>query len=676
MADEHTRTGPDKSAERRPWRVEGGRDEPGDSSPPATRRNGLPRPPGSTRFWRFLLVLLVLNIVLAQLIPSSEDERLDVPYTFFREQVTAGNVEEVNARNDVIQGAFRREVTFDEKGPETRFETVRPTFAQDDELLELLLEKRVEVNARPIDEGRSFLATLLISFGPTLLIVALIIWFLRRSTAAGAGGAMALGRSKAKRYDASETRVSFEDVAGIDEVEDELKEIVDFLKTPDRYRKLGASFPKGVLLSGQPGTGKTLLARAVAGEADVPFFSLSASEFVEMVVGVGASRVRDLFDQAKKAAPSIIFIDELDAIGRARGGGGGFGGHDEREQTLNQILTEMDGFTGSEGVIVLAATNRPEVLDAALLRPGRFDRRLTVNAPDKDGRVQILQIHTRSVPLADDVDLQRVAASTPGMVGADLRNLINEGALIAARRGHSEVSAADLADALERIVLGAERKITLSAQERERTAYHESGHAVLGMLEPGADPVRKVSIVPRGRALGVTFQSPATDRYGYDARYLEGRIVGALGGRAAEELVYGNVTTGAESDLEQVTSIARQMVGRWGMSDVIGLVSVLPPPGEEQHYGPLQVSDDTRELVDREVRRIVEACYERARRMLADNRERLESLTQALLEKETLDEDDAYRAAGFSHGASASAPADVESTVAEEPGPASELPTA
>ncbi len=609
------------------------------------------RLPGSTRFWRFLLVLLVLNIILAQLIPSSEDKRLDVPYTFFRQQVTAGNVKEVNAKNDVIQGAFRKEVKFEKKGPETDFETVRPTFAQDDELLKLLLEKRVEVNARPIDEGRGFLATLLISFGPTLLIVGLIIYFLRRSAGA-AGGAMALGRSKAKRYDASDTRVSFEDVAGIDEVEDELKEIVDFLKNPDRYRKLGASFPKGVLLSGQPGTGKTLLARAVAGEADVPFFSLSASEFVEMVVGVGASRVRDLFDQAKKAAPSIIFIDELDAIGRARGGGGGFGGHDEREQTLNQILTEMDGFTGSEGVIVLAATNRPEVLDAALLRPGRFDRRLTVNSPDRTGRTEILKIHTRSVPLADDVKLDRVAASTPGMVGADLRNLINEGALIAARRDHDRVTAADLADALERIVLGAERKITLSDEERERTAYHESGHAVLGMLEPGADPVRKVSIVPRGRALGVTFQSPSTDRYGYDAAYLEGRIVGALGGRAAEELVYGNVTTGAESDLEQVTSIARQMVGRWGMSDVIGLVSVLPAPGEEQAYGPggpVQVSDDTRELVDREVRRIVEGCYVRAQRMLAENRGKLESLTQALLEKETLDEDDAYRAAGFEH---------------------------
>ena len=630
------------------------------------------RLPGSTRFWRFLLVLLVLNIILAQLIPSSEDKRLDVPYTFFRQQVTAGNVKEVNAKNDVIQGKFRKEVKFEKQGPDASFETVRPAFAQDDELLKLLLEKRVEVNARPIDEGRGFLATLLISFGPTLLIVGLLIYFLRRSTGA-AGGAMALGRSKAKRYDASDTRVSFEDVAGIDEVEDELKEIVDFLKNPDRYRKLGAAIPKGVLLSGPPGTGKTLLARAVAGEADVPFFSLSASEFVEMVVGVGASRVRDLFDQAKKAAPSIIFIDELDAIGRARGGGGGFGGHDEREQTLNQILTEMDGFTGSEGVIVLAATNRPEILDQALLRPGRFDRRLTVNPPDKDGRRMILEIHTRSVPLDKDVDLDRIAASTPGMVGADLRNLVNEGALIAARRDHTSVSTADFADALERIILGAERRITLSAEERERTAYHESGHAVLGMLEPGADPVRKVSIVPRGRALGVTFQSPSTDRYGYDARYLEGRIVGALGGRAAEELVYGNVTTGAESDLEQVTHIARQMVGRWGMSDVIGLVSVIPAPGEEQYYGPggpVQVAEETRQLVDREVRRIVDGCYDRACRALAANRDKLESLTQALLEHETLDEDDAYRAAGFERGA---APGDVDSTAEEESDPA-ELP--
>jgi len=657
MADSQPRTRPQGPDERRPWRVEGGR-EPEQPERGQRRIPPMPRLPGGRRLWLFLLALLVLNIVGGQLLPTNADKRIGVPYTFFRNQVLAGNVTEVNARNDVIQGKFRVKTRFEDKGPEKAFETVRPTFADQDGIAKLLFQKNVEVNAS-IDEGRGWLATLLISFGPTLLIVALFIWLIQRSTAA-AGGAVTLGRSKAKRYDASDQRVSFDDVAGIDEVEDELKEIVDFLKNPDRYRKLGASFPKGVLLSGQPGTGKTLLARAVAGEADVPYFSLSASEFVEMVVGVGASRVRDLFETAKKAAPAIIFIDELDAIGRARGGGGGLGGHDEREQTLNQILTEMDGFSGSEGVIVLAATNRPEILDAALLRPGRFDRRLTVNPPDKDGRLEIFKIHTRSVPLDDDVRLDRIAATTPGMVGADLRNLVNESALIAARRDHERVTMADFADALERIVLGAERHITLSEEDRERTAYHESGHAVLGMLEPGADPVRKVSIVPRGRALGVTFQSPSADRYGYDKRYLEGRIVGALGGRAAEELIYGNVTTGAESDLEQVTQIARQMVGRWGMSDVIGLVSVLPAPGEESYYGPgglVQVSDETHELVDREVRRIVEACYDKAKRMLAANRGRLESLAQALLERETLDEDDAYRAAGFEPGAS---PAQLE----------------
>jgi cell division protease FtsH len=650
VADSTTRSRrPEKKDERTPWKVEGGREKKPD--PPATRRSRfMPRPPGTRRLWWFILVVLLLNIILAQLVPSSEDKRIDVPYTFFRAQLEADNIKEVNSSRDLIQGIFKRPTKFEKREPAKDFETVRPAFA-DDKLLGELIEKNVEVDARRFDAGRSVLATLLISFGPTLLIVALLIYILRRSMSGG--GMMNLGRSKAKRYDATNTRVSFTDVAGIDEVEEELVEIVDFLKNPDRYRRLGAAIPKGVLLSGPPGTGKTLLARAVAGEADVPFFSLSASEFVEMVVGVGASRVRDLFEQAKKEAPAIIFIDELDAIGRARGGGGGFGGgHDEREQTLNQILTEMDGFTGSEGVIVLAATNRPEILDAALLRPGRFDRRLTVNPPDRDGRAEILRIHTRSVPLSDDVALQRIASSTPGMVGADLRNLVNEAALIAARRDHEAVETADFADALERIILGAERRITLSAEERERTAYHESGHAVLGMLEPGADPVRKVSIVPRGRALGVTFQSPSTDRYGYDAAYLEGRIVGALGGRAAEELVYGNVTTGAESDLEQVTSIARQMVGRWGMSDTIGLVSVVPAPGEEQAYGPggtVQVSEATRELVDREVRRIIEACYDRARRMLAANRDKLESLTQALLEHETLDEDDAYRAAGFEH---------------------------
>jgi cell division protease FtsH len=369
-----------------------------------------------------------------------------------------------------------------------------------------------------------------------------------------------------------------------------------------------------------------------------------------MIVGVGASRVRDLFAQAKEAAPAIVFIDELDAIGRARGGGASLGGNDEREQTLNQILTEMDGFSGAEGVIVLAATNRPEILDAALLRPGRFDRRVTVAPPDQAGRAAILAVHTRSVPLAEDVDLEAIASSTPGMVGADLKNLINEAALTAARRGEQRVRQADIADAMERIILGAERRIMLSPQERERTAYHEAGHALLGMLIPGADPVRKVSIVPRGRALGVTFQSPEADRYGYDAAYLRGRITGALGGRAAEKLVYGDITTGAESDLEQVTNIARRMVGRWGMSDAIGPVSVLPGPNDEPMLfpgAPGQASSRTQEIVDDEVRRIIDECDADALRILGEARDRLDALTAELLRRETLDEADAYRAAGL-----------------------------
>ncbi len=380
----------------------------------------------------------------------------------------------------------------------------------------------------------------------------------------------------------------------------------------------------------------------------MPFFSLSASEFVEMIVGVGASRVRDLFDQAKKAAPAIMFIDELDAIGRARSSGASFGGHDEREQTLNQILTEMDGFSGSEGVIVLAATNRPEILDSALMRPGRFDRHVVVNPPDVNGRRAILEVHTRGVPVAEDVDLGGIAASTPGMVGADLRNLVNEAALMAARRSHQQVQHSDFTDAFEKVVLGAARSITMSPAERERTAFHESGHAVTGILMNPQDPVRKISIIPRGSALGVTWQAPHADRYDYDEVYLRGRIVMALGGRAAEQVVYGNVTTGAESDLEKVTMIARQMVGRWGMSALIGPVAVLPRPGESVLLpGVDMTSPKTQELVDSEVRRIVDECYAIALGLLAEHRVRLDQLALHLLERETLDEPDIYAVVGF-----------------------------
>ncbi len=601
----------------------------------------------------FLALALVANFMLAKAF-TDETERTRVPYTLFREQAQADNVEEISSKGETIQGKFRDPIVYAEDANQPTettevvdFKTERPSFA-DDNIFAVLDRNDVRVNARPTDEARPIWQTLLFSFGPTLLFIFLLFSIMGRASR-GLGGLGGIGKSKAVRYEASNIRTTFADVAGIDDVEGELVEVVDFLKNPDRYRRLGATIPKGVLLSGPPGTGKTLLARAVAGEADVPFFSMSASEFIEMIVGVGASRVRDLFQQAKAAAPAIIFIDELDAIGRSRGGSSSLGGHDEREQTLNQILTEMDGFTGSEGVIVLAATNRPEILDAALLRPGRFDRRLVVSPPDQNGRSKILAVHSRGVPLAEEVDLNQIASITPGMVGADLKNLVNEAALMAARHNHDAILTADFTEALEKIILGTERQIMQTREERERTAYHESGHALLGMLQPGADPVRKISIVPRGMALGVTFQSPESDRYAYDTSYLKGRIIGLLGGRAAEKLVYGDVTTGAESDLEQVTRIARQMVGRWGMSEAIGPVSILPGPRDEVLFpgiGEGGVSAHTRELLDREVRRIIDECYLEAMAMLEEHRDQLDALVAALLERETLDEIDAYHAAG------------------------------
>jgi cell division protease FtsH len=459
------------------------------------------------------------------------------------------------------------------------------------------------------------------------------------------------GRSSARRYQPSGDKVTFADVAGIDEAKEELLEVVDFLRRPEKYRRLGGRIPHGVLLSGPPGTGKTLLARAVAGEADAPFFSLSASEFVEAIVGVGAARVRDLFMQAKESAPSIVFIDELDAIGRSRTSGvAGFsGGNDEREQTLNQILTEMDGFDSSTSVIVIAATNRPDVLDQALLRPGRFDRRVAVQPPDRDGREAILKVHTRGIPIAPDVDLARIAATTPGMVGADLANLVNEAALTAARRDHDMVQLEDFTDSLERIVLGAERQVLMSAEDRRRTAYHEGGHAIVGMLTPGADPVRKVSIIPRGLALGVTFSAPESDRYNYLEPEILAKIKVSLGGRAAEEVVFGEISTGAESDLDQLTALARQMVGRWGMSPAIGPLALLPRDGAGRPFGGPELSQDTQRLIDEEVRRVVEDAHEDVLKLLQENRERLDHLAEALLEHETLDEDDVYAAAGVEH---------------------------
>jgi cell division protease FtsH len=587
--------------------------------------------------------------VLAAIIAPPE-KRIRVPYNpTFLAQVRNENVTEISSKGESVQGDFKKEVTYKgDKGK--KFSTEVPTFANRRELSDLLTTHNVTINAKNPD-SRSVLATILFSFGPTLLLVALFIFLMRRAAGGGGGGGVLgqFGRSQARRVESDSQTVNFDDVAGIEEAEEQLVEVVDFLKNPERYLKLGARIPRGVLLAGPPGTGKTLLARAVAGEAHVPFFSASASEFIEAIVGVGASRVRDLFKQAEEAAPAIIFIDELDAIGRARGGSGGVvGGHDEREQTLNQILTEMDGFDPSTGVIVIAATNRPDVLDPALLRPGRFDRRVFVQPPDSSGREQILRVHTRSVPLADDVDLEQIARTTPGMVGADIANLVNEAALLAAKRSHERVQRADFTDALEKIVLGAERKIVLGEADRRRIAYHEGGHAVVGMLTPGADPVRKVSIIPRGQALGVTLSTPEDDRFNYSEDELRAKIRVSCGGRVAEELVYDEPTTGAESDIQQVTGLARGMVERWGMSSKVGFLAVAPRDGVSPLLpGAEPVSEATKELIDAEVRRIVDDELDNVRQLLLDNREHLESLVEALLENETLDEVDAYAAAGI-----------------------------
>ena len=602
---------PPRQTPTQPWRTEG--------LPPATGPGGgkdTNRPP--RRRWIAPVLLSLLGYLMVFGLLTWQDESnaaATVPYTEFTAQIQGNNVAEIFAQGNTIEGTLRaaRPVPGGQPGATyQQFTTERPTFAQDDLLAQLKTDGAV-VRATPVLQQRGMLSNLLWSFGPLLLLVLFYWWLFRRQRQLAGGGLFGGSGNRSKRVDPETVRVTFADVAGIDEVKAEISEVVDFLRDPGKYRRLGARAPKGVLLAGAPGTGKTLLARATAGEAGVPFFSASASEFIEMIVGVGAQRVRELFGEARKVAPAIVFIDEIDTIGRSRSGALSVGGHDEREQTLNQILTEMDGFSGTEGVIVLAATNRADVLDPALLRPGRFDRTITVNPPDQRGRYEILKVHTREVPLSPAVDLEQIARTTPGMTGADLANLANQAALTAARRGADSVTQQDFGDALEKIQLGAERDVVVPPEERRRTAYHEAGHALLGMIQPGADPVRKVSIIPRGRALGVTLSTPETDRYGYDVTYLRGRIIGALGGMAAEQEVFGVVTTGAESDLETSTRIARAMAGRWGMSERIGPVSALPRDAEPRTAG---VSDGMLDAVDEEVRRISDECYAEARRLL------------------------------------------------------------
>jgi cell division protease FtsH len=627
---------------------------------PATTPNPFrPVPPNSAQQgnrprlsvgWSWLIVfgvVLIINIILTNVLSSGGASRVTIPYTTFKQQVMANNVESITTMGDVIDGHATKAITPPNSSQSSQdFETIVPTFSAPlgpgvpgDSLEALLEQHHVQVTAQPA-QGNTVL-TVLLSFGPTVLLIGAFILLSRAAArATGGAGIMGFGRSNARLIDAERPSTTFADVAGIDDAKAELVEVVDFLKEPEKYQRLGGTVPKGVLLIGAPGTGKTLLARAVAGEARVPFLTISASEFVEAIVGVGAARVRDLFKQARSIAPAIVFIDELDAVGRSRATQVRIGGHDEQEQTLNQILTEMDGFDSREGVIVLAATNRPDVLDEALLRPGRFDRRVVVSSPDREGRAAILRVHTRNVKLAPDVDIDNIAQQTTGLVGADLRNLVNEAALLAARRSQDAVTMADFGDALEKIQLGTARHIVLSPQDRERIACHEAGHALLALLIPGSDPVRRVSIVPRGQALGVTIQSPVDDRQNYPEDYLRGRITSALGGRAAESVVYGVVTTGAENDLLQVTRLAYQMVTRWGMSDKVGPVNFGEPDGQGPFALPSQrlYSDATAQLVDGEAKRIIDECFDNARAMLHEHRKQLDALVTALLAEDTLDQ--------------------------------------
>ncbi|MGD9387661.1 MAG: ATP-dependent zinc metalloprotease FtsH [Gammaproteobacteria bacterium] len=558
----------------------------------------------------------------------------DIPYSTFLERVDDGSVSDVVFEGDKINGTFSSGERFTTFSPET----------DNRALIGELKQAGVEFRSAP-PQRQSFLMQLFISSFPILLLIAVWIYFMRQMQGGGAGrGAMSFGKSRARLLGEDQVSVTFTDVAGVEEAKEEVSEIVDFLKDPAKFQRLGGKIPKGVLMVGSPGTGKTLLARAIAGEAKVPFFTISGSDFVEMFVGVGASRVRDMFEQAKKHAPCIIFIDEIDAVGRHRGAGLG-GGHDEREQTLNQLLVEMDGFEGNEGIIVIAATNRPDVLDPALLRPGRFDRQVVVPLPDVRGREQILKVHMRKVPLGDDVRPAIIARGTPGFSGADLANLVNEAALFAARANRRTVTMEEFEKAKDKIMMGAERRsMVMSDDEKKLTAYHEAGHAIVGLSVPDHDPVYKVSIIPRGRALGVTMFLPEEDRYSYSRRRLESQIASLFGGRIAEELIFGAdaVTTGASNDIERATSLARNMVTKWGLSERLGPLAYSEDDGEiflgrsvTQHK---QVSDVTAHAIDEEIRAIIDNNYRRAQQILEDHMDKLHTMAEALVKYETIDE--------------------------------------
>ncbi|MEZ4671667.1 MAG: ATP-dependent zinc metalloprotease FtsH [Anaerolineae bacterium] len=603
-----------------------------------------------------IVVLWAISNVQSMVSSVTGDQAVTIPYSFFREQVTAGNVEQVTIQGSQVRGIFKTDTTFPPNGSPLLAEGVRQQKSgrftstllpiEDPTLATLLTENGVTIISQ--SDQQSPLLILILNFAPFLLILGFFIWSARRAQGQ-MGNVFGFGRTQAREYTVERPQVTFADVAGQDAAKSELVEIVDFLKEPDKYIALGARIPRGVLLVGPPGTGKTLMARAVAGEASVAFFSISASEFVEMFVGVGASRVRDLFKRAKDAAPSIVFIDEIDAVGRQRGTGLG-GGNDEREQTLNQLLSEMDGFDQTESVIVMAATNRPDVLDPALLRPGRFDRQVTVALPDRSGRENILKIHTKGKPLSSDVKLDDLAKATIGFSGADLSNLANEAALNAARRNAKRITQHDFMNAFDRIVLGTESPPLSNEQERRVVAYHEAGHAIVGALTPEANPVFKVTIVPRGQALGVTAALPDDDRRNYSKSYLMAQMLVLLGGRAAEEVAIGEITTGASSDLRRVTDMAHRMVAEFGMSDNIGPLNF----GDDERQPFLgyslaqgrRYSESTSARIDAEVRRIVDEAHEKTVTMLRDNKDKLDTLAKELLENEIVEGSRVHEIAG------------------------------